>query len=146
MSNYIEQRPWGSFEVLAEGNSYKVKKIIVNPGCRLSLQSHEKRDEIWTIVDGKIAFQGETKSIAGNTIIINKGMKHRATNIEKEPLVFIETQIGICDEDDITRYEDDYGRCLVHCSWCNNGKSLIAEKQSCPACNRSYKDKESSNE
>lgn len=115
MSNTVEQRPWGSFEILAEGQGYKVKKITVNPGQRLSLQSHKHRKEIWTIYKGAGRYDSGGKGIQhlyeGSTMNIAKNQKHRIWNALDWDLVIIEVQVGdYLGEDDIIRYEDDYGR------------------------------------
>ena len=113
-----EMRPWGSFTVLDEGPGYKVKRIEVLAGKRLSLQSHEFREEHWTIVSGNGICTFESRATAG--LLINKEVvpkyrivifpktKHRIRAITD--LVFIEVQLGDCIEDDIVRFEDDYGR------------------------------------
>ena len=110
-----EVRPWGKYEILLNDSTCKVKKITVTPKGRLSYQSHEKRAEVWVVISGhgKLTCDGETDEIAPAAIVmIPYGMKHRIENThEAEDLVFIETQIGTYfGEDDITRYEDDYGR------------------------------------
>tara|TARA_R110000824_G_scaffold16189_2_gene67417 strand:+ start:213 stop:782 length:570 start_codon:yes stop_codon:yes gene_type:complete len=110
-----ETRPWGKYEILLDDVSCKVKKITVNPKSRLSYQSHEKRAEVWVVISGygKITCDGETDEITPAAIVmIPYGMKHRIENTDQtKNLVFIETQIGTYfGEDDITRYEDDYGR------------------------------------
>lgn len=122
----IVNRPWGTYEVLYDGNDCKVKKITVNPGQRLSLQSHKQREEIWTIVSGvgyvEVSMRGEYDHkgyvFEKDVVDIEKYAKHRIKNPtgeeplpKAEPLVFIEVQLGsYFGEDDITRYEDDYGR------------------------------------
>ena len=114
MSNYIEHRPWGSFENLLDEEYCKVKKIIVKPGQRLSYQYHYKRDECWVIVQGKATVTLDDKIhtfIEGQVVQIEYGTKHRVQNEEKEDLIFIETQTGTYfGEDDIVRLEDDYNR------------------------------------
>jgi mannose-6-phosphate isomerase-like protein (cupin superfamily) len=115
MQESIDIRPWGKFEILSEGENYKVKKITVSPGQRLSYQSHKKRTENWTIVEGNGIFtlnDKEFKVTKGNITIIHPGEKHRIQNTGKiKDLVFIEVQYGkYTGEDDITRFEDDYGR------------------------------------
>lgn len=113
---YIESetRPWGSFFVIHDEHNYKLKRIEVQPGQRLSYQYHKKRSEVWTIVDGSavVTLDGEIKTLnSGETILIPQGMKHRVENQNKELLVFIEVQIGTYfGEDDIVRIEDDYNR------------------------------------
>jgi len=132
MSNYVEERPWGKFEILYDGDDCKVKKITVNPGGRLSLQSHTQRQEIWTVVSGQLGVDlgVPANDEKGNFSLENtmgmlkksyhtfdghlripQGWVHRAFNVGSEPAIFIEVQTGTYfGEDDITRYEDDYGR------------------------------------
>jgi mannose-6-phosphate isomerase-like protein (cupin superfamily) len=115
MSNYIEERPWGKFEILHEGKTSKVKEITVNPGQKLSYQSHEKRNEKWTITQGVgiVTLDGKEQEIKeGDVIRIPAKMKHRIQNTSEDiDLKFIEIQTGrYFGEDDIIRYEDDYGR------------------------------------
>lgn len=107
-------RPWGSFTVLADQDTYKVKKIAVNPGSRLSLQSHRRRSEHWLVAGGQalVTVNGEKKLLPeGTHIFIPVNARHRLENPGKEPLEIIEIQQGdYLGEDDIVRYEDDYGR------------------------------------
>ena len=114
MSNYKEERPWGSFENLLDTDYCKVKRIIVKPGQRLSYQFHYKRNECWVIVQGKanVTLDGnESVFIEGQIVDIEYGTKHRVENKSNEDLIFIETQTGTYfGEDDIVRIEDDYGR------------------------------------
>ena len=118
MSNYIEERPWGSFENLLDEKYCKVKRIIVKPGQRLSYQYHHKRSECWVVVQGRATvtldgkdFEYESDNQLGNIVNIPVGTKHRVRNDEEIDLIFIETQTGTYfGEDDIVRIEDDYGR------------------------------------
>src|SRR5438552_15495267 len=114
MSIERDQRPWGMYEVVAEGEGYKVKRIEVNPGQRLSLQMHQSRSEHWVIVTGEaIVTIGERKIRLreNEDALIPPRTKHRAANPGTRPLVFIEVQCGDdLAEDDITRFEDDYNR------------------------------------
>ena len=114
MSNYKEERPCGAFEVIYEDRFTKVKKIFVVPEGKLSLQSHENRSEVWTIIygGGVVEVDGEKWEIAkGDVVQIPVGEKHRIENATEEPLVFIEVQWGKSfEESDITRYEDKYDR------------------------------------
>lgn len=111
----FEQRPWGSFTVLDEGENYKVKRLEVLPGKRLSYQRHSRRSEHWFVVRGKakVTLNGiQILAEAGQAIDIPQGAAHR---IENEPgserLVIIETQTGdYFGEDDIERLDDDFGR------------------------------------
>jgi mannose-6-phosphate isomerase len=110
-----EQRPWGSFTILDEGENYKVKRLEVLPGKRLSYQRHSHRSEHWFVVQGtaKVTLNGlEMLVETGKAIDVPQGTAHR---IENEPdgehLVLIETQTGTYfGEDDIERLEDDFGR------------------------------------
>lgn len=107
-------RPWGSFTILEDLECYKSKRISVLPGKRLSLQSHEKRDELWQIIKGQalvtIDDQEHTLSY-GEKAVIKRGQKHRVENCGEDLLEFIEIQTGdYFGEDDITRYQDDFGR------------------------------------
>ena len=108
-------RPWGSFTVLDEGENYKVKRIEVLPGKRLSYQRHSRRSEHWYVVRGtaKVTLNGVEKLVnSGEAIDIARETAHRVENPEtSELLVFIETQTGdYFGEDDIVRLEDDFGR------------------------------------
>jgi len=109
-----EERPWGSFTVLDEGQNYKVKRIEVLAGKRLSYQKHSSRSEHWMIVAGraKVTLDGRETIIApGGTIDVPIGAAHRIENVDPELLVFIEIQRGAyLGEDDIQRLQDDYGR------------------------------------
>ena len=113
MSNYIENRPWGSFEILLD-EGVKVKRIIVNPGQRLSYQSHNFRNEFWVITEGEadVTLNDDVINYKVNQVVeIPRLMKHRVQNNGKEKLVFIEVQTGTYfGEDDIIRLEDDYMR------------------------------------
>ena len=111
----IEERPWGKFIILDEGEGYKVKRIEVFPGKRLSYQKHAKRAEHWFIVAGqaRVTLNDELIDLsAGDAIDIAVGAAHRVENPgETETCVFIETQTGTYfGEDDIVRLEDDFGR------------------------------------
>ena len=109
-----EERPWGRFFVLHDEYTYKLKRIEVDPGGRLSYQYHHKRSEVWTIVQGlgRITLDGHTKDYSkGETVLIPKGMRHRIENNGSEKVVLIEVQTGTYfGEDDIVRIEDDYNR------------------------------------
>lgn len=106
--------PWGRWEVLLEEKGYKVKRIIVLPGHRLSYQKHAQRAEHWVAVQGKgiITLNDQIIKLApGEAVDIPPGSAHRAANEEETPFVFIEVQLGsYLGEDDITRLEDSYGR------------------------------------
>lgn len=109
----MTDKPWGKYEVLLKSDNYIVKKITLYIDKRLSLQYHNFRSEHWTIVQGKalINIGDDVHELTVNqSIYIPKMVKHRITNIGIEEVVFIETQVGFCDEMDIVRLEDDYGR------------------------------------
>lgn len=108
-----DNRPWGRWEEYLNEPGYRVKRIVVHPGQRLSLQKHEHRKEHWVVVQGSGVFRRNDDEIRvdeGDTCFIDVGDVHRITNDGDAPLVFIETQMGLCLEDDIIRLEDDYGR------------------------------------
>ena len=111
---YKEKRPWGSFEILYEEDRLKVKRIMVKPGQRLSLQSHKHRSENWVILEGEALVILDEKQIPlspQRSVFIPAGAKHRIANRGDIPVVFVEVQTGAyLGEDDITRYEDDYNR------------------------------------
>jgi mannose-6-phosphate isomerase len=114
MSIERDERPWGMYEVLAHGDGYKVKRIEVRPGHRLSLQMHQSRSEHWVIVAGEALVTVGDREIrlrANQDVIIPQRTKHRVANTNSTDLVFIEVQCGsYLGEDDITRFEDDYNR------------------------------------
>lgn len=107
-------RPWGEYFVLDNENSHKVKKIVVEPGQRLSYQYHKFRSEVWIITSGEALItidDIEREYKVGDVVIIPKGAKHRIQNKSQSKLVFIEVQLGTYfGEDDIVRIEDDYQR------------------------------------
>jgi mannose-6-phosphate isomerase-like protein (cupin superfamily) len=110
----VETKPWGSYEVLMMADGYQVKRVEVNAGLRLSLQKHSKRAEKWVVVAGKgVVTLGQMQIPVehGSAINIPIGELHRMHNTGKEPLVFIEVQLGTyLGEDDIIRVEDDFKR------------------------------------
>jgi mannose-6-phosphate isomerase len=110
----FDRRPWGSYEVLEEGTTFKVKRIEVLPGKRLSYQKHSQRAEHWVVVEGtaKVTLDGEEITVrTGEAIDIPIGAAHRVENPGDGDLIFIEVQRGnYLGEDDIQRLEDDYGR------------------------------------
>jgi len=110
-----EERPWGTFHILAESESFKVKRIEVFPGKRLSYQRHARRSEHWFLTGGtaKVTLNGKEILLkSGESVDIPVGTKHRVENPHaSEKLVFIEIQTGdYFGEDDIERFEDDFGR------------------------------------
>ena len=107
-------RPWGSYEVLEDGQGYKIKKIVVKSGGRLSLQKHAYRSEHWIIVSGEatVTIEDDVRTLYANqSTYIAAGQVHRLQNQAKTPLILIEVQVGsYLGEDDIVRIEDDYKR------------------------------------
>lgn len=110
----FDRRPWGTFNVLDEGDNFKVKRIEVLPGKRLSYQKHSQRAEHWVVVQGtaKVTLDDRDHIVqAGEAIDIAIGSAHRVENPGQELLVFIEVQRGsYLGEDDIVRLQDDFGR------------------------------------
>lgn len=109
-------RPWGHYEVIETRESFQIKQLVVNPGYRLSLQSHKFRAEHWYILSGTglITLDSEVKEIGpGDSVTIPIGAKHRVAAGNQVPLIFVEIQTGSSfDEEDIVRYDDDYGRAI----------------------------------
>ena len=109
-----DHRPWGHYTVLADEDDHKVKRIVVAPGQRLSLQRHEKRSEHWFAVSGEGVVTRDDEDIhltPGRAADLPQGCWHRVRNDSNSPFVFIEVQRGsYFGEDDIERKEDDYGR------------------------------------
>jgi len=110
----FERRPWGGFETLAEGAGYKVKRLVVEPGHRISLQRHRFRAEHWVVVAGapRIVVGGQVRRLKPRgTVDVPRGAWHRIENPGRRPAVIIEVQHGShLDERDIIRRHDDYGR------------------------------------
>jgi mannose-1-phosphate guanylyltransferase/mannose-6-phosphate isomerase len=107
-------RPWGTYTVLEEGPRFKIKRIVVKPGAALSLQMHHHRSEHWIVVQGmaKVVNGDETRLINTNeSTFIPAGHQHRLENPGVIDLMMIEVQSGeYLGEDDIVRFEDQYGR------------------------------------
>jgi mannose-1-phosphate guanylyltransferase / mannose-6-phosphate isomerase len=107
-------RPWGTYTVLEEGPGYKVKRVTVNPGGRLSLQLHRQRSEHWVVIAGTARVTCGTRVFdlqVGESTGIPRETKHRLENQGTTPLHIIEVQDGpYLGEDDIVRFSDDYGR------------------------------------
>ena len=109
-----DHRPWGHYVVLADEATHKVKRIVVKPGARLSLQRHKRRQEHWYVVHGEatVTRNDETLTVKqGQAVDLPRGAWHRVANQAGEDLVFVEVQTGdYFGEDDIERSQDDYGR------------------------------------
>lgn len=106
-------RPWGSFQVLAQGERWKLKRLEILPGKRTSLQTHQNRDEYWTLLEGEAIITlrdwvGAAK--AGEHFMVPRRAPHRIQAIGQIPVVLAEVQVGDCQEDDIVRLHDDHGR------------------------------------
>ena len=114
MTGEIGERPWGKYEVLTEAEGYKVKRITVAPGGKLSLQSHQHRAEHWVVVTGiaTVTVGENVREVAMNEHVhIPLQAKHRLENYTDDLVVLIEVQSGLyLGEDDIKRFEDKYGR------------------------------------
>lgn len=109
-----EERPWGRYEVLEEGPGFKVKRLEVHPGARLSLQRHKRRHEHWVVVQGVadvVCGDNELRLSEGEHIHIPIATNHRVGNSGANVLTIIEVQLGdYLGEDDIVRLQDDYRR------------------------------------
>ena len=109
-----EKRPWGSFTTLEEGPGYKIKRIEVNPGHRLTLQMHYHRSEHWIVVAGsaKVTCGDKEKILGANeSTYVPQCTSHRLENPGVIKLILIEVQNGeYLGEDDIVRFQDDYSR------------------------------------
>jgi mannose-1-phosphate guanylyltransferase/mannose-6-phosphate isomerase len=109
-----EYRPWGWYQTINLGDRFRVKEIVVNPGGKLSLQSHNHRAEHWVVVRGtaKVTVGDATKLVTENeSVFIPLGAKHRLENSGRIPMHLIEVQTGsYLEEDDIQRFDDSYGR------------------------------------
>jgi mannose-6-phosphate isomerase len=109
-----DDRPWGYYEVVDVGAGFKVKRLVVRPGQRLSYQRHTWRSEHWFVVagTGEVTLDGVTRPLhAGDTVDIPAGTAHRVACVGADDLVIVEVQTGsYFGEDDIERLDDDYGR------------------------------------
>jgi mannose-6-phosphate isomerase len=116
MSRVLEEdhRPWGYYQVYADEAGHKVKRIVVYPGKRLSLQRHRRRAEHWYILDGEAVVTRDDEEMhlkTGQAVDIPRGAVHRVRNPGTRDLAFIEVQTGdYFGEDDIERLDDDFGR------------------------------------
>jgi mannose-1-phosphate guanylyltransferase/mannose-6-phosphate isomerase len=108
------ERPWGSYTVLEKGNRHKIKRIVLHPNARLSLQKHRHRSEHWVVISGtaRVTRGDEVFDVHSNeSTFIPIAVKHRLENQGRIPLQIIEVQNGeYVDEDDIERFDDDYQR------------------------------------
>jgi mannose-6-phosphate isomerase len=110
----FEARPWGGFQTLEEGAGYKVKRLVVEPGHRLSLQRHRLRAEHWVVIAGspRVIVGARARRLKPKgTVDVPRGAWHRIENTGRTRVVIIEVQHGpYLGEDDIIRRQDDYGR------------------------------------
>ncbi len=107
------EKPWGSYTDFIREKNVVVKELIVNPGHRLSLQTHKLREEHWFCLSGNgkaIVGSSQMDLNVGTKVHVPKNTIHRIINDGKEILRIAEIQIGFCDESDIIRHEDDFGR------------------------------------
>jgi mannose-1-phosphate guanylyltransferase/mannose-6-phosphate isomerase len=109
----IIHKPWGWYENLQENNGYKVKRLYIKPNQKISLQYHNQRSEHWIIVsgDGELELNDEVKNVKlGDYIFVPVLSKHRIMG-GSDGIMIVEVQLGnVCDEEDIVRIQDDYGR------------------------------------
>lgn len=107
-------KPWGSYTLIIDEPRFKVKQIVVKGNQSISYQYHNKRSEIWYIKDGYgvLLYNDYESSVkSGDLLFIEQGAKHRITNSINEDLIIYELQYGeLCEEEDICRIRDDYGR------------------------------------
>ena len=113
----VENRPWGNFEAFVKNSTVTVKLITVDPGQRLSLQTHNLRAEMWRVLDGPLDVSVGGRSwtaLPGSTVCIGVGEAHRMANSGPQPARVLEIAFGHFDEADIHRIEDDYDRLPSH--------------------------------
>lgn len=117
MAHTVDHRPWGFYEIIQDTDSYKLKRLVIKPGARISLQRHQQREEHWIILSGTgiVTLNNDQIAVqAGSMVHVKLRDIHRIENNGKEDLVFIEVQRGTYfGEDDIERLKDDYGRVAV---------------------------------
>ncbi len=110
---FVSERPWGEFQQFVSNERVTVKIITVQPGHRLSLQTHEHRAEMWQVLDGPVDVEIDGRAWTaqrGERVWAGQGMRHRMTNSTSEPQRVLEIAFGDFDESDIERLEDDYSR------------------------------------
>ncbi len=114
MTEREDHRPWGYYDVLADTDTFKIKRIVVYPDKRLSLQRHQRRSEHWFLLAGRADVTLDDTIVPlepGKAVDIPRGVAHRIENTGSGDVAFIEIQTGdYFGEDDIERIEDDYGR------------------------------------
>ena len=110
---FVSERPWGQFQQFVKNESVTVKIITVNPGHRLSLQTHGHRDEMWQILDVPIDIEVDDRTWVaqpGERVWVPQGARHRIANTGTQPGRLLEIAFGDFDETDIERLQDDYSR------------------------------------
>lgn len=111
-------RPWGEYHILESFPTHCVKRIVVQPGHRLSYQYHKHRTEHWVVISGRarVTLNEVEKEVGpGAYLSVPCGARHRVACVSKEPLVFVEVWLGdFLGEDDIVRLQDDYARVSAH--------------------------------
>ncbi len=113
MKKFTIKKPWGSFIQFTHNEKSTVKILEIKPQEMFSLQSHQKREEFWYVLEGSptaIISKSKKKYQAGDSIKIAKNTKHRITNNTKKTVKVLEISLGNFDEKDIIRFEDKYGR------------------------------------
>lgn len=106
-------KPWGSYTDFIREHNVVLKELVVNPGSKLSLQTHKLREEHWICISGTgkaVLGKSEIPLEVGSRVHVPKNTMHRIINDGKNKLRIAEVQIGVCDENDIIRHEDDFGR------------------------------------
>lgn len=106
-------KPWGNYTDFIREPNIVLKELIVHPGNKLSLQTHKLREEHWICISGSgkaVVGDSQVKLETGSRIFVPKNTIHRIINDGKDKLRIAEVQIGVCDENDIVRHEDDFGR------------------------------------
>ncbi len=117
MDVYVEERPWGKFEKFVENQKCTVKLLYLNPNSQTSYQYHNKRDELWKVVEGSISLiindddDGENERILqkNDTVFIKRESKHKIINLDNQSVI-LEISFGEFDENDIVRLSDIYDR------------------------------------
>jgi len=129
-------RPWGGFQTIEEGPGYKVKRLVVDPGCRLSLQRHRLRAESWIVVSGtpRVIVSGRARRLRAREMVhVPRGAWHRIENHGRARAVIIEVQHGpYLGEDDIIRRQDDYGRVDGPAASRSSGRAALRPRAASP--------------
>lgn len=122
---FVVERPWGRFQQFTTNEPVTVKIITVEPGCRLSLQTHGHRAEMWQVLDGSADVQVDDRSWVagpGDRVWVGPGAVHRLGNSTDRPARILELAFGPFDEADIIRLQDDYARCADEPSGDDEGR------------------------